>query len=195
MMKLTIAHQESYSRGDLLLRTFFGWLYIGIPHLFLMLFAGIWSSIIAFIAWWAILFTGRYPESFWNYQLGLRRWSLRVNARFFNLVDGYPAFGTTASDEKTNIDMAYPVSLSRGRLLLKTFFGLFYVVLPHGFCLLFRMIASQVLTFLGWWVVLFTGKFPESWHQFITGTIRWQMRVNLYMGLMTDTYPPFSGKE
>ena len=37
-MKLTIKHQETYSRLELLLRTFFGWLYILIPHYFVLLF-------------------------------------------------------------------------------------------------------------------------------------------------------------
>jgi len=49
--------------------------------------------------------------------------------------------------------------------------------------------------FLAWWVVLFTGKYPENWHAFIVGTMRWSMRVTLYMANMTDEYPPFSGKE
>ncbi len=194
-MKLTVLHQESYSRGHLLLRTFFGWLYMGIPHIFLLVFASIWGAIISFIAWWAILITGKYPQSFFNYQVGLNKWVLRLNARMLNLVDGYPAFGNSASDDKTNMEIAYPENLSRGILLLKTFLGFFYVIIPHGFCLLFRMIATQFLVFLGWWAVLFTGKLPQSWHNFIVGTLRWQMRLNLYINLMTDTYPKFSGKE
>jgi hypothetical protein len=49
--------------------------------------------------------------------------------------------------------------------------------------------------FIAWWVVLFTGKYPETWHAFNVGTFRWITRVQLYMGFMTDEYPPFSGKE
>lgn len=194
-MNFTVTHQESYSRGDLLLRTFFGWLYIGIPHFFMLFFASIWSAILSFIAWWSILFTGRYPESFYNFQIGLAKWNLRVSARMFNLADGYPSFGASGTDDKTDIVIEYPENLSRGTLLLKTFFGFFYVMLPHSFCLFFRFIATQFLVFLGWWVILFTGKLPQSWHNFIVGTLRWQQRVSLYMGLMTDKYPPFSGRE
>lgn len=194
-MKLTVTHQENYSRGELLVRTLFGWLYIGLPHAFVLLFVQMWSSILTFIAWWAILFTGRYPQSFYEYNVGLHRWSLRLQARMFNLADGYPAFGAKATDDKTELDVMYPENLSRGKLLLKSFFGLFYVVIPHGFILFFRMIAAYFVSFIAWWVVLFTGKYPVSMHEFIVGTLRWSMRVNLYMGLMTDVYPKFSGKE
>jgi uncharacterized RDD family membrane protein YckC len=85
--------------------------------------------------------------------------------------------------------------LSRGLLLLRAFFGFLYVGIPHGFCLTFRSWATGIIAFLAWWVVLFTGKYPETWHAFNVGTYRWMMRVQLYMGFFTDEYPPFSGKE
>jgi len=194
-MKLTIQHQERFSRGELILRTFLGWLYIAIPHFFLLFFVGIWSGIITFIALLSILFTGRYPQSMFEFQVGLMKWQLRLNARIMNLADGYPAFGISGSDESTNLEVEYPDRLSRGLLIVKVLFGWLYVGIPHGFILFFRMIATQVLAFLAWWVVLITAKYPESFHEFVTGTIRWSYRVTLYMGLMSDDYPPFSGKE
>ena len=194
-MKLTIKHQEAYSRGDLLLRTLFGWLYIMIPHYFVLIFVGIWSSILTFISFWSILFTGRYPQSFFEFQVGLQAWQLRLSARLWNLSDGYPAFGVKATDEYTSFEMPYPESLSRGMAIVKLLFGWLYCALPHVFIWYFRMIASVVLMFLAWWAVLFTGKYPASWHEFNTGTIRWITRVNLYLTYMTDDYPPFSGRQ
>ena len=61
-MKLTIKHQEKYSRGELLLRTIFGALYIYLPHGFILMFVGLWGGILQFVAFWVILFTGRYPQ-------------------------------------------------------------------------------------------------------------------------------------
>jgi hypothetical protein len=194
-MKLTVKYQESYSRGELLLRTFFGAFYIALPHMFLLLFVGLWGSILSFISFWIVLFTGRYPESFFEFQVGLYKWQLRVNARIMNLSDGYPAFGMKGEDEYTSLEIPYPENLSRGLALVKALFGIFYVLLPHGFLLLFRAIATQFVVFIAWWAVLFTGRFPESMHTFVTGYLRWTMRVNLYMGYMTDEYPPFTGKE
>lgn len=193
-MQLTIKKQEVYSRGELLLRSLFGWIYIILPHVFLLLFVNLWGAILQFISWWIILFTGRYPQSFFEFQVGLIRWNIRLNARILNLTDGYPAFGINATDEYTAFEMNYPERLSRGTLLLKTFFGIFYVLLPHGFILYFRTLWGMILAFLAFWAVLFTGKYPESWHDFNVNTIRWATRVNLYMGFMSDEYPPFSGK-
>jgi hypothetical protein len=121
------------------------------------------------------------------------RWQLRVNSRFYNLVDGYPAFGIDGTDDLTSLDVPYP-ELSRGQLLLKTFFGWLYCAIPHIFILYFRLIGSMFVLFLAWWTVLFTGKMPAWMHDFLTGTLRWSFRLNLYLGNMTDTYPPFSGK-
>jgi hypothetical protein len=194
-MELSVTHQESYSRGELLIRTFFGWLYIAIPHYFLLLFLGIWSSILTFISWWSILFTGRYPQSFFEYQVKMLRWSLGVQASLYNLVDGYPPFGLSAVNDNIHLEIPYPESLGRGTLLLKSFLGFFYCILPHVFCLNFRLIWSAILGFISWWAILFTGRYPENWHAFNVGTIRWTYRLNLYIGyFMSDEYPPFSGK-
>ena len=194
-MTFEVTRQESYSRGELLLRSIFGWFYILLPHTFLLLFLGIWSSILSFISFLIVLFTGSYPESFFDYQVKLMRWYTRLNLRIYNLSDGYPAFGLDAEDEAFKLDVPYPESLSRVTLLVKFFFGMLYVILPHMFILYFRFLWMYILIFLAWWVVLFTGSYPESWHKFNVGTLRWMLRVNLYYPLyMTDTYPPFSGK-
>lgn len=191
-MTYEIRHAESLSRGELLLRTFFGALYIGIPHFFLLFFVGLWGAILAFVAWWIILFTGRYPQSFFEFQLGLHRWQARVSARILNLADGYPSFGMDATDETVKVDIPYPESLNRGTLLLRTFFGWLYLGLPHGFVLLFLTIGVYVALFIGWFAILFTGQLPKGIHDFVTGYLRWNFRVSAYMQNMTDTYPPFS---
>jgi hypothetical protein len=194
-MKLTITRQENYSRGQLLLRSFFGFIYMLVPHAFIMLFCNMWASILAFISWWVILFTGRYPQSFFDFQVKMLRWSIRLNARWRNLVDGYPAFMPSGTDDLTQLDVTYPESLSRGTLLLRAFFGWLYILIPHGFLLFFRAIWGAILAFIAWWAVLFTGRYPESMHAFQVETIRWGTRVNLYMANMTDFYPPFHGRE
>jgi hypothetical protein len=194
-MKLTIKNQESYSRVELLLRTFFGWIYIAIPHGFLLFFVGLWSSILMFVAFWVVLFTAHYPKNFFEFQTGFYRWSLRLRARIINLSDGYPAFGIKGTDEGTQLDIPYPEKLSRILLLLRLFFGWIYVLIPHGFILFFRTIATGFVIFVAWWIVLITAKYPASMHEFVTGTVRWGTRITLYMSFMTDDYPPFTGKD
>lgn len=193
-MKLYIKHQESYSRGELLLRTFFGVFYILIPHLFILYFLAIWGGILAFISFWAILFTGKYPKDFFDYRVKLFRWVLRINSRIINLADGYPAFGLNAEDEAIRLEVPYPETISRANTLLKLFFGFFYIIIPHAFILYFRFLWAAILGFIAWWSILLAGKFPKSFHEFIVANLRWSMRVNLAMSFMTDEYPPFHGR-
>jgi hypothetical protein len=191
-MEFGIRYQESYSRGELLLRSLFGWLYISIPHAFLLLFLMIASSFVTFISFWAILFTGQYPEGMFNFQLKLQRWSLRVNARLMNLSDGYPAFGLNSNDENIKINISRQENYNRLSVLLRTMFGFLYVYIPHIICLMFLQFGAMFVRIIAFWAVLFTGKYPEGMHKFMVGVMRWGFRINIYMSYMTDVYPPFS---
>jgi hypothetical protein len=193
MMTLEIKRQERYSRGQLLLRTFFGIFYIVLPHYFLLLFIGIAASFVSFLAFWAILFTGRYPRSWFDFQVKYQRWSLRVYARIYNLADGYPAFGLSAQDEHVTFDVAYPEYISRGSVLLRALFGWIYVGIPHGFVLGLLSIAVGFVNFIGFFAVLFLGRYPQSMFEFQLYFLRWNQRVSLYLGYMTQSYPPFTG--
>ena len=134
-MKLSITHQEKYSRGELILRTLFGYFYIVIPHEFLLGIVGIWSGILSFVTFWIVLFTGRFPESIFNFQIGYQNWSLRVNASISNLVDGYPAFFPKGTSDTVKLEVPRPEKVSQGMVLVRALFGGIYVGIPHGICL------------------------------------------------------------
>ncbi len=193
-MHFDIYMQERYSRTELLLRAFFGWLFISLPHGFVLMFLEIWSQILSFITFWVILFTGRFPESFFEFQLKLMRWKWRVNARMFNLADGYPAFGLDVKDPAVVFEIPHPGESDRGTVLLRLLFGWLYVALPHGFVLAFVAIIALLFNFLAFWVILFTGKYPRDLFEFVVGFLRWGSRVQAYLMFMTDRYPPFSGR-
>lgn len=178
----------------MLLRSLFGWLYIMIPHAFVLFFMQIAAGILQFLAWWIVLFTASYPKSFFDFQMALQRWGLRVSARILNLSDGYPAFGINGEDPNTTLTLKYHDKQSRGTLLLRTFFGFIYVLIPHGIVLFLRILVVYLMLFIAWWAVLIMGTFPKGMHDFIVGTLRWGTRVSLYMMFLTDTYPPFSSK-
>ncbi len=194
-MKLTVKYQERYSRAELLLRTFFGWIYIILPHRFLLFFVSLWAMILQVIAFWSILFTGKYPKSLFDFQLGLARWNLRLNARIYNISDGYPAFGINGTDEYTSLEVEYPERVSRSLMLVRFLFGWLYVYVPHFFILIFRSIFVNILVFFSWFAVLITAKYPQEFHNWVTGQLRWTTRVGLYMSYMTDVYPAFTGDE
>ena len=192
-MKFYINRQESYSRGHLILRAFFGFLYIGLPHGILMLFLSIGYYFVSLIAGWIILFTGKYPKWAWDYYVKLNRYALRVNAINANLTDKYPAFGLGGTHPDMDFDVPYQEEQSRGRLIIRVLFG-GLMLIPHSFVLFFLGIGVSIVGIIAFWAILFTGKYPEGMFNFVVNTMRWRFRVNAWYALLTDGYPAFTGK-
>jgi len=68
-----------------------------------------------------------------------------------------------------------------------------FLAIPHLIVLAFLSIAVWVCVIAAWFVILFTGKYPQSLFDFVVGYLRWELRVAAYAFLLTtDTYPPFS---
>ena len=83
---------EKSSRGLLILRLFFAWIYVGIPHGVVLMFRSIATYFVLFVAWWAVLFTGSWPEGMFSFVSGTYRWYMRVMAYMSFLTDEYPPF-------------------------------------------------------------------------------------------------------
>ena len=88
--RLEIKHQEKYSRLNAVLKAFFGYFYILVPHYFVIFFFVIWSMILHFVGFFYIMFSGKYPRNFFDFQVGLYRWILRVDTAYLGL---YSLFG------------------------------------------------------------------------------------------------------
>ena len=195
MLQFNVEIQENYSRTQLLLRTFFGWIYILIPHLFLLWFIMIGAAVLQIITFWVIMFTGKFPKEWFDFQVRALRWNARLNSTILNFRDEYPEFGLHAEQPGVDLQVPYQEEVSRSSVLIRALFGGIYVLIPHGFCLFFRSIATQILVFFAFFVVLFTKKYPADWHKFNIGTLRWNLRVTAYLSYLTHDYPEFSGKE
>ena len=99
------------------------------------------------------------------------------------------------TDYPVQLSVEYPERLSRGLLLLKVFFGWLYVGIPHLICLALYEIAACIVTFIAFWIILFTGKYPKGMFDFYVGYLRWSLNVSAYLSLLRDEYPPFSGEQ
>jgi hypothetical protein len=66
------------------------------------------------------------------------------------------------------------------------------LAIPHMFVLYFLAIAAGVVCFLGWWGALFMGRLPDFAASYLTGYMRWTARLQAYVMLLTDMYPPFT---
>jgi hypothetical protein len=87
-----VDYPEKLSRGWLLLKVFFGWLYAGIPHWIVLYFFGIAVSVVIFISFWIILFIGKFPRGLFDFVVGYIRWQTRVTVYLSLLRDEYPPF-------------------------------------------------------------------------------------------------------
>lgn len=160
-----------------------------IPHLIVVYFVLLLAEILTFLAWFAILFTGRYPAGFAGLTVGAMRWLARVNGYNYLLTGKYPPF---SMDEVAD----YPVRASvttalEGRNRLTVFFRPLMLI-PHVIVLYIVGIAASVVLLISWVVALFTGSVPAGLHGFLAGVQRWGFRVFAYGFLLTDEYPPFS---
>lgn len=66
------------------------------------------------------------------------------------------------------------------------------LALPHYIVLAFLLIAAAVVVVVAFFAVILTRRYPEGLFNFVVGTFRWLFRVNAYVALLTDRYPPFS---
>jgi len=200
---------EAVSRGLWLVK----WLLL-IPHFIVLAFLWIAFVVLSVIAFFAILFTARYPRALFEFNVGVLRWSWRVNYYGYAALgtDRYPPFTLAdVADYPARLDVPYPERLSRGLVLVKWWL----LAIPHYIVLAVFVGGGVWLTTRsgqhnsGWdsgWgagglvgllvliaaiVLLFTGNYPRSLYDFVLGMDRWALRVAAYVGLMTDRYPPF----
>ena len=88
-----VDYPEKLSHGMVLVKVLFGWLYVGIPHGICLLFYEIAAGVVLFIAFWAILFTGKFPRGMFDFVVGWMRWTNNVAAYLSLMRDEYPPFG------------------------------------------------------------------------------------------------------
>jgi hypothetical protein len=165
---------------------FIKWL-LAIPHFLIIAVFGYLVELTTFISWFAILFTARYPRSLFGLAVMYLRWNARVTAYVALLRDEYPPFGGGNPEYPVRFDVEYPEKLSRLFIFVK-----WLLAIPHLVILVLLHVVGLVVYVIAWFAILFTGRFPRSLFDFLVGIGRWSVRVNTYIYLMRDEYPPFS---
>src|SRR5215211_3539505 len=181
-----------------------------IPHFIVLAFLWIAFVVLTVVAFFAILFTGRYPRGIFDFNVGVLRWSWRVGFYSYSALgtDRYPPFTLAdVPDYPARLNVEYPQALSRGLVLVKWWL----LALPHF--LIVAVFAGGawagfnaandhwtatsgggligLLVLIAGVVLLFTGRSPKAIFDFVIGMNRWVYRVAAYAALMTDKYPPF----
>jgi hypothetical protein len=180
ILQYDVAYPERLSR----LLIFVKWLLI-IPHAIVLWLLNFIFSFTTFIAFFAILFTARYPRGMWDFGMMVMRWQARLTAYLYLQRDEYPPFGD--ADYPVEYQLDYPQRLSRWKIFVK-----WLLVIPHFFAVWVLAIAFGFVFVIAWFAILFTGRYPRSLFDFTTGFTRWVHRVSLYLLMFTDAYPPFT---
>jgi Domain of unknown function (DUF4389) len=170
------------------LTTFFRYI-VAIPWLIVAAIYGFVAEIAAVIAWFAIVFTGKYPEGLYNFNAGYLKMSNRVNSFEYLLTDAWPPFGgEDAADYPIRIGVAPPLdTYSRLKTGLRLIVGI-----PVYLLAIVQAIILSVCALIGWFAILFTGKLPEGLFNPIRGGAAYLTRATGYFLLLTEDYPPFS---
>jgi hypothetical protein len=169
------------------------WLLI-IPHMLVLSVIGLVAEIVAFIAWFVILFTGKLPEGMAGLMALYIRYSNRVNGYYLFMREEYPPFSfeTTPQDPGDYPAVRTQVAPElEGRNRLTVAFR-FILVIPQYIVLAVLGLVAFFAVIGGFFVVLFTRKWPEGLQEFVLGVLRWNTRVLAYSLLLVDPYPPFS---
>lgn len=144
------------------------------------------AAVIAMIAWFAIVFGSRYPDGLWTLATFYMKWRVRAVAYLTLLRDEYPPFG----DGEYAVAATFPKP-AEPRDRVSVAFRLF-LALPHILVLWVLGVVWGFATVGAWFAILFTGDHPAVLYDFGVGVLRWSTRVEAYLLLLRDEYPPFS---
>jgi hypothetical protein len=185
------------------------WLLL-IPHYIILVFLWLAFWIVTVIAFFAILFTTRYPKGLFDFNVGVIRWSWRVSFYGYAALgtDRYPPFTLAdVPDYPARLDLEYPQQLNRWLPLVKWLLAfpqyiLVGALVGSGYVVATSMQDGRPVTYstpslIGACVLiaaialLFTTRYPPGLFDLALGIDRWGYRLLVYVALMTDRYPPF----
>jgi len=172
-------------------RPFVNWL-LAIPHWIVLYGLNIVSRGIVLVSFFTVLFTKDIPDGLFNFQAMVNRYSFRVNTFVGFMKNEYPPFEFLMDQADPGGDAARysitkPVEYNRWLPLVK-----WLLVIPHYIVLVFLVLGVVVVEIIAMFAVLFTGKFPQGFRDYVIGVNRWANRVSAYFMLLVDEYPPFS---
>jgi hypothetical protein len=183
-VRFDVEYPERLSRWKIFLK----WLF-AIPQFIIVYLLQIVAGVMILVAFFAILFTKKWPRGMFDFMVQIQRWTLNTIVYAVTLQrDEYPPFSGDAGEYPVRLEVDYDENLSRWLIFVK-----WLLILPHLIVLLFLVAAAYIVVFIAFFAILFTGRYPRGLFDFVTGVTRWTLRVYAYgHWLVTDRYPPFA---
>jgi hypothetical protein len=185
-INLKIEYPETSNKATALIR-----LVLIIPIVIILALISSYAEALSLAVGLLILFKEKYPKWWFDWNVDITKFTYRIVAYGLLTRDEYPS---TDDDQAVKVDIPYPdvkKDLNRWMPLVK-----WILAIPHIIVLIFIFIAVVFCSVFAWFAILLTGRYPKVIFDFVEGFLRWSLRVNAYMFLLTtDEYPPFRLRE
>jgi hypothetical protein len=182
-----VTFEADYVEKRSRLTTFFRWLLV-IPHAIVLVFYAIAAGVVVIIAWFALVFTGRWPRGMYDFVAGFFRYGTAVHGYFYLLTDEYPPFGPDVDSYPVRLNIAPPQEqYSR----LKVLFRIILAIPPYIIAYAMNIV-MQVGAFLAWFAIVVLGRQPKGLQDMIVLGMSYQQRAYAYMALLAEDWPPFT---
>lgn len=172
-------------------------LLLALPHIVVLWFVQVGAFFAGYFGFWVIAFTGSLSPGIARFVHSALGWNLRVTAWIGSLRDEYPEFAMEQPGYPAQVPITEPtLERSRGLAVAGIVWFLKGVLLiPHVIVLYFVGIVAGIAGWIAYWVIAFTGVYPDAIFNFVVGALRWSTRVSAWLLSLTDEYPPFALKE
>lgn len=176
----TAEHVVEQSRLSVFLRILFV-----IPHAIVVSLWGLAAYFTLIVAWFAMLFTGRYPEGLYGFHRSFLRYATYVSGYYYLLSSKFPQFNGDDPSYPVQLEIGPPqAEYSRMKVLFRIILAIPVAIIAYGMSLV-----ASVGSLLAWFVELFTGKLPEGLYSMIVLGLSYQQRAMAYYFLITEDWP------
>ncbi len=166
---------------------------LAIPHLFVASALRTLRQVLTIISFFTVLFAEEIPRPIFDLIAMTYRYEWRAMSYALFLHEDYPPFdfapeaGDDGAEPHTSLALTYPGHLARWKPLYK-----WILAIPHYLAVAVLVVGAMLGIVAGFFAVLFTGEYPEGIRDFLVDVYRYALRVEAYIGFLTDRYPPFS---
>jgi hypothetical protein len=182
-----VTFEADYVEKRSRLTTFFR-LLLAIPHLIFVYLYQLAAGVVVLVAWFVLLFTGRWPLGMYDFVAGSLRYSTRVYGYTCLLTDAYPPFSgdpTISYPIRLNIAAPKP-EYSRLKVLFRIILAIPVAIITYA-----MQIVAEVGALLAWFAIVVLGRQPKGLQDMIVLGLSYQQRAYSYIGLITEDWPPF----